>query len=110
MVPPIEQVEGDGSKARAALTTLDSEIAKYQAEAPGLERQAKQYRQDYDAPNIHDDQFNASDALIATAISLRCARAWGCCLQAGPSARSACSWGCAVLPGGPSTRTCLAIS
>jgi hypothetical protein len=52
------------------LAKLDGEIAKYQAEAPGLEKQAKDYRQDYDALNIHDDQFDASEALISTAISL----------------------------------------
>ena len=57
-------------KAQAAVAKLDGEIAKYQAEAPQLERQAKAYRQHYDALNIHDDQFDASEALIATAISL----------------------------------------
>ena len=57
-------------RARPALAKLDGEIAKYQAEAPGLEKQAKDYRQDYDALNIHDDQFDASEALISTAISL----------------------------------------
>ncbi|PJG45866.1 hypothetical protein CAF53_16545 [Sphingobium sp. LB126] len=57
-------------RARTALARLDGEIAKYQAEAPGLEREARRYRQDYDALNIHDDQFDASDALVATAISL----------------------------------------
>lgn len=56
--------------AKAALAKLDGEIAKYQAEAPVLESQAKRYRQDYDALNIHDDQFDASEALVATAISL----------------------------------------
>lgn len=57
-------------KAKPALAKLDGEIAKYQAEAPVLEAQAKRYRQDYDALNIHDDQFDASEALVATAISL----------------------------------------
>ena len=58
------------ARAQAALARMDGEIAKYRAEAPGLARQAKRYRQDYDALNIHDDQFDASEALIATAISL----------------------------------------
>ncbi|WP_313807180.1 DUF4337 domain-containing protein [Sphingobium sp.] len=57
-------------KAGAALAKLDGEVAKYQAEAPVLEQQARRYRQDYDALNVHDDQFDASDALTATAISL----------------------------------------
>ncbi|WP_375195023.1 DUF4337 domain-containing protein [Sphingobium sp.] len=57
-------------QARPALAKLDGEIAKYQSEAPKLAQQAKGYRQDYDALNIHDDQFDASEALISTAISL----------------------------------------
>ncbi|WP_242123747.1 DUF4337 domain-containing protein [Sphingobium sp. Sx8-8] len=66
-------VVADGNatgKARAALAALDAEIAKYRAEAPGLAKQARDFRQDYDALNIHDDQFDASEALISTAISL----------------------------------------
>lgn len=57
-------------RAQAALAQIDRDIARYRAEAPVLQRQAEQYRQDYDALNIHDDQFDASDALVSTAISL----------------------------------------
>ncbi|WP_022684607.1 DUF4337 domain-containing protein [Sphingobium bisphenolivorans] len=56
--------------ARTAIVRLNGEIARYQAETPGLARKAKAYRQHYDALNIHDDQFDASEALIAIAISL----------------------------------------
>lgn len=55
---------------QAALMQLDGEIAKYRSEGPGLSRQAKDFAAQYDALNVHDDQFDASDAAIATAISM----------------------------------------
>lgn len=60
---------------------LDSEIAKYRGEIPKLLKQAKGYSDQYDALNVHDDQFDASEALISTAISLAavaalCESAW----------------------------------
>jgi len=59
-------------RARAApiLARLDSNIAKYRTEIPQLAEQAKDFAAQYDALNTHDDQFDASDAAIATAISL----------------------------------------
>lgn len=59
--------------ARAAAvraTALDRDIAKYRAATPGLAEQARGFEAQYDAINVHDDQFDASEALIATAISL----------------------------------------
>ena len=56
--------------ARSAMMRLDSDIAKYRAEAPRLAREAGALADRYDALNVHDDQFDASDALISTAISL----------------------------------------
>jgi len=56
--------------ATAALATFDADIARYKAEAPGLATQAKASAAQYDALNVHDDQFDASDALISTAVSL----------------------------------------
>lgn len=56
--------------ASTELTRLDGEIAKYRAEAPALMQQAKGFSAQYDALNVHDDQFDASEALISTAISL----------------------------------------
>ncbi len=58
------------AETSAALAQFDSELAKYKAESPQLAAQAKSLADRYDALNIHDDQFDASDALISTAISL----------------------------------------
>jgi hypothetical protein len=49
---------------------LKSEIDKYDTEAPRLRREAQGLTDRYNALNIHDDQFDASDALIAIAISI----------------------------------------
>ncbi|QNA85880.1 DUF4337 domain-containing protein [Sphingomonas sp. So64.6b] len=56
--------------AAAALAETDTKIAKYRAEAPKLATQAQGFADQYDALNVHDDQFDASEALISTAISL----------------------------------------
>ena len=63
---------GDAPSVHAAATLrqLDSDSAKYKAEIPKLARQAKAYASQYDALNVHDDQFDASEALVSTAISL----------------------------------------
>lgn len=66
-------VLGGGSQAPAvhtALAKLDADVARYRLEAPRLAAQAKQLGGRYDALNVHDDQFDASEALISTAISL----------------------------------------
>jgi len=57
-------------KADAALAKLDKDIAKYKTEAPDLAKAAKAQGDLYDALNVHDDQFDAGDAAISTAISL----------------------------------------
>lgn len=54
----------------AALAKLDAAILKYRVESPKLATEAKGLSDRYDALNIHDDQFDASEALISTAISL----------------------------------------
>ncbi|QNQ09107.1 DUF4337 domain-containing protein [Sphingomonas alpina] len=56
--------------AAATLAETDAKIAKYHAEAPKLAREAQGFADQYDALNVHDDQFDASEALISTAISL----------------------------------------
>lgn len=55
---------------RTALSKLDADVARYKAEAPKLAAEAKQLADRYDALNVHDDQFDASEALVSTAISL----------------------------------------
>jgi len=49
---------------------LNAEIAKYNKEIPELRKQAEGDRATYDALNVHDDQFDASDALLSIAISI----------------------------------------
>jgi hypothetical protein len=57
-------------KAQLALAQIDRDLAKYKNEAGKLSVQAKGFSDEYDALNVHDDQFDASEALISTAISL----------------------------------------
>jgi hypothetical protein len=63
-----------GGKAAEATTAetarLAKEIAKYQGEIPTLKKDALGFQAQYDALNIHDDQFDAADALISIAVSI----------------------------------------
>ena len=58
------------SAAQAAIAGMDAEIAKYTNEAPRLRRSAQADEVRYDALNVHDDQFDLSNALISIAVSL----------------------------------------
>jgi hypothetical protein len=60
----------DKAAAARALAQYDSDIAKYRAEAPKVKQDAKDNEALYDALNVHDDQFDASDALLTIAVSL----------------------------------------
>ena len=57
-------------QAVAVLARFDKSLAKYRAETPRLAAEAKALSDRYDALNVHDDQFDASDAALSTAISL----------------------------------------
>ena len=63
-----------GEATRAAVnvetTRLQAEIGKYRAEIPALKTRAEGFAGQYDALNVHDDQFDASDALISIAVSI----------------------------------------
>jgi len=63
-----------GAKVAAATaaerTRLTGEMAKYKHEIPQLRKEAQGYKVEYDALNVHDDQFDASDALLSIAISI----------------------------------------
>lgn len=52
------------------LAGFDADTAKYRSESPKLAAQAKSFSDDYDALNIHDDQFDAAEASLTTAISI----------------------------------------
>lgn len=54
----------------AEIVRLDAEIAKYKAEAPALKSRAEGFQVQYDALNVHDDQFDAADALNSIAVSI----------------------------------------
>jgi Domain of unknown function (DUF4337) len=52
------------------LGDFDRDAAKYRAESPNLAKEAKGFADDYDALNVHDDQFDAAEASLTTAISI----------------------------------------
>jgi len=53
-----------------ALNAFDSDAAKYRSESPKLAQEAKGFSDEYDALNVHDDQFDAGEASLTTAISI----------------------------------------
>lgn len=56
--------------ANVQMGKLVAESAKYQSEAPRLAAKAIGFEAQYNALNVHDDQFDASEAMISTAISM----------------------------------------
>jgi len=56
--------------SKATLAQLDADIAKYRRETPKLKAQAQAQADNYDALNVHDDQFDASEAAISTGIAM----------------------------------------
>lgn len=60
----------DGAAVAKQETALAARIAKYRAEAPALAMKAKGFEAQYDALNYHDDQFDATDALVSIAVSV----------------------------------------
>lgn len=50
--------------------TFAADLARYKNETPQLKAQALGYEAQYDALNVHDDQFDASEAALSTAISV----------------------------------------
>ena len=59
----------DANAVAAARAKLATQIAKYKAETPQLAAKAKGFADEYDALNVHDDQFDAADALVSIAVS-----------------------------------------
>ena len=49
---------------------FDADAAKYKSESPKLAKDAQAFSDQYDALNVHDDQFDAAEASLATAISI----------------------------------------
>jgi hypothetical protein len=63
---------GEATRAAVSVETarLEADIGKYRAEIPALKTRAQGFADQYDALNVHDDQFDASDALISIAVSI----------------------------------------
>ena len=59
-----------GPAVQKAVAGFDADAAKYKAESPRLAAEAKGFADQYDALNVHDDQFDAAEASLATAISI----------------------------------------
>ncbi|MDB5453291.1 MAG: hypothetical protein JWO33_1869 [Caulobacteraceae bacterium] len=56
--------------AAAEEARLAAEMARYDREAPDLRSKAQAAADRYDAINVHDDQFDAADALIGIAVAV----------------------------------------
>lgn len=61
---------GDAQRTIEALAKFDAESAKYESESPKLAKEAQGFSDQYDALNVHDDQFDAAEASLATGISI----------------------------------------
>lgn len=53
-----------------AIAVFDADAVRYKTESPKLAQDAKGFADQYDALNVHDDQFDAAEASLATAISI----------------------------------------
>lgn len=61
------EVRGVFDKRIAEYTALEK---KYETEKEDIKRQAEGFQKQYDALNIHDDQFDMAEALLSVAIAL----------------------------------------
>jgi hypothetical protein len=59
-----------GPHMEEAYASFEAEADKYKAETPKLAKEAQGFSDEYDALNVHDDQFDAAEASLATAISI----------------------------------------
>jgi hypothetical protein len=59
-----------GAAVQKTIAGFDADAAKYKAESPKLAKEAQSFAEQYDALNVHDDQFDAAEASLATAVSI----------------------------------------
>lgn len=59
-----------GPAVAAEKARLITEMAKYDAEGPKLKSEAQGLTAQYNALNVHDDQFDASDAFISIGVAI----------------------------------------
>jgi DNA repair ATPase RecN len=76
-IDQLQAVRETTAAGNAGLADLDKRIASYQAQAARYEKekadikaQAEGYEHEYDRLNLHDDQFDLSDAGLSVAIAL----------------------------------------
>jgi hypothetical protein len=76
-VDQLQALRATTASGTAGLAVLDRRIAAYQAQAARYEKekaeikaQAEGYQHEYDRLNLHDDQFDLSDASLSVAIAL----------------------------------------
>lgn len=55
---------------RREQVAMKADIDRYKNDAQQIQQQAKQHEATYDALNLHDDQFDMSDAALSIAIAL----------------------------------------
>ncbi len=73
----VQRAAGAATMSPAALAALDAQIAKYDANVKRYETEkneiktsAEGYQREYQSLNLHDDQFDLSDASLSVAIAL----------------------------------------
>jgi DNA repair ATPase RecN len=58
------------AKIEARIAEQKALVEKYQKEKESIQKEAKQAAEEYDALNVHDDQFDLAEACFSIAISL----------------------------------------
>jgi hypothetical protein len=76
-IDQLEAMRASSAAGSAGLADLDKRIANYQAQSARYEKekadvktQAEGYQKEYDRLNLHDDQFDLSDAGFSVSIAL----------------------------------------
>ncbi|MEA2236924.1 MAG: hypothetical protein QOC81_1648 [Thermoanaerobaculia bacterium] len=52
------------------IASYQSQVKKYEKEKADIKKKAEDYQKEYDGLNVHDDQFDMSDACLSVAIAL----------------------------------------
>jgi len=61
---------GQQSKIKSRIEDQLKLVKKYQLETEAIKKEAEQASKDYDALNVHDDQFDLAEACLSVAIAL----------------------------------------
>ena len=52
------------------IASYQSQVKKYEKEKADIKKKAEDYQKEYDGLNVHDDQFDMSDACLSVAIAM----------------------------------------